>query len=311
MSMILIVEGLVKYFDSRAVLSDISWAIEIPGIYSLLGPNGAGKSTLLSILAGIVEPDRGRVLIKGLNPANPFTRRIIGYCPQEPGLVDHLSGYDNTVFYGRLYGLSGREILERTKDLASRLGLSDRELRMRVGKYSGGMKKKLALITSMLHDPEILILDEPTTGLDPNVRRDVWNLLIELKNSSKTVILATHNMEEADALSNRVAIIDRGRIIAEDSPDKLKEKYGPKTVVQLKFSRELDRGALSIVEKYTSRHYTDKDIARLHLDDPQTHLPTLIGELYSNGYSIVEFKLITPTLEDVFLKLTGKRLEEQ
>lgn len=309
--MILLVEGLVKLFDSRAVLSDISWAIEMPGIYSLLGPNGAGKSTLLSILVGIVEPDRGRVLIKGLSPANPFIRRIIGYCPQEPGLVDHLSGYDNIAFYGRLYGLSGREILGRAKDLASRLGLSDRELRMRVGKYSGGMKKKLALITSMLHDPEVLILDEPTTGLDPGVRRDVWSLLIELKNSGKTVILATHNMEEAEALSNRVAIIDRGRIIAEDSPGKLKEKYGPKTVVQLKFSKELDGGALSIVEKYTSEYYTDKDMARLHLDDPQIHLPILIGELYSSGYSIVEFKLVTPTLEDVFLKLTGKRLEEQ
>lgn len=309
--MILLAEGLVKYFDSRAVLNGVSWAVEVPGVYSLLGPNGAGKSTFLSILVGLVKPDQGRVLVKGSNPAEVATRRIIGYCPQDPGLVEHISGYDNLLFYGRLYGLSGREILRRAKDLSDRLGLSDRELRMRVGKYSGGMKRKLALIASMLHEPEVLVLDEPTTGLDPGSRHTVWELLRELRSSGRTIVLATHSTEEADALSDRVAIMDRGRIIAEDSPSRLKERYGPKSVLELRFGGELSEGALRVIEKYSSGYYVDEGVAKLHVEDPKTCVPALIGELYSKGYSVVEFKLVTPTLEDVYLRLTGRRLEER
>lgn len=308
--MILTVRSLVKRFNSRTVLDNISWTIETPGIYSLLGPNGAGKTTLLSIISGVIDFDEGQVLVKGLSPIDIAKRRIIGFCPQEPGLVDNISGYDNALFYGRLYGLTTSEILDRTRNLANLLGLRESDLRMKVGKYSGGMKKKLALIISLLHDPEILILDEPTTGLDPGVRRDVWDLVFKVKEAGKTVILATHYMEEADKLSDRVAIIDRGKILVEGKPEELKEKYGPPTVVELIFDNEIQIVVTHIIEKYTNKHYIEGKKVRLHLDEPEKHLPELIGKLFSHGYRVVEFKLTKPTLEDVFLKLTGRRLRE-
>ncbi len=306
---ILLVKDVVKYFDSRRVLDSVSWRIENPGIYSLLGPNGAGKTTLLSIITGIIEPDGGRVLIKDSKPSNPSTRMIIGYCPQEPGLIGNLSGYDNALFYGRLYGLRSRDIIDRVSKMGEKLGLSRNDLRMKVGKYSGGMKKKLALIISLLHDPEILILDEPTTGMDPGVRREVWQLLLDLKKMSKTIILATHYMEEADQLSDRVAIIDRGKIIVEDKPSVLKEKYGPKTVLQLRFENTINNEVIGVVKKYSDKYYVNERIVKIHIGEPEKYVPELIGELYSHGYRVVEFKLVKPTLEDVFLKLTGRRLE--
>ncbi|MEM0000101.1 MAG: ABC transporter ATP-binding protein [Desulfurococcaceae archaeon] len=308
--MILVIRNLVKYFDSRKVLDDVSWTVETPGVYSLLGPNGAGKTTLLGIVSGVVNFDKGEVRVKGLPPGDPVARRAIGYCPQEPGLIDSISGYDNALFYGRLYGLTTNEIISRTRNMAELLGLRDADLRMKAGKYSGGMKKKLALVVSLLHDPEVLILDEPTTGLDPGVRRNVWDLVLKLREEGRTVILATHYMDEADRLSDRVAIIDRGKILAEGKPEELKEKYGPPSVVELVFDSEVHSAATRIIEKYTVKHYIEGKTARLHLDEPDKHLPALMGELFSNGYHVVEFKLTKPTLEDVFLKLTGRGLRE-
>ncbi|MEM4426725.1 MAG: ABC transporter ATP-binding protein [Acidilobaceae archaeon] len=308
--MILVVRNLVKYLDSRKVLDDVSWMIETPGVYSLLGPNGAGKTTLLSIVSGVMNFDKGEVRVKGLPPSDPIARRAIGYCPQEPGLIDNISGYDNALFYGRLYGLTTNEIVKKTKNIAESLGLKDSDLKMKVGKYSGGMKKKLALAVSLLHDPEVLVLDEPTAGLDPGVRRDVWDLILKLREEGKTIVLATHYMDEADRLSDRVAIIDRGKILVEGKPAELKEKYGPPSVVELVFENEASPVVTDIIEKYTAKHYIEGKTARLHLDEPDKHLPMLMGELFSKGYYIVEFRLAKPTLEDVFLKLTGRRLRE-
>lgn len=307
---LLIVENVVKYFDSRKVLDIPFWKIDNPGIYSLLGPNGAGKTTFLNIVVGVLNPDGGRVVVKGFLPIDEETRKIVGYLPQEPGLIDTLTGYDNAVFYGRLYGLSPRDIVKKLKSIAERLGLTDRDLGMKVGKYSGGMKKKLALAIALLHDPEILVLDEPTTGMDPATRIEVWSMLLEFRKSGKTVLLATHHMDEADKLSDRVAIMDSGRIVAEGTPEELKKRFGPRTVAILKISQIVDEGVVEVLKRYTDGYQVDEDFVKVHLDEPDKQLPKLLGELYTYNYFVTEFKLVKPTLEDVFLRLTGKRLKE-
>jgi ABC-2 type transport system ATP-binding protein len=283
--------------------------IERPMIYGLLGPNGAGKSTLLSIIVGVLEPDSGTVLVKGAEPLSPETRKGIGYCPQENGLIEHLSGYDNALFYGRLYGLESGAIIEEATRLGERLGLSKTVLRRKVSTHSGGMKRKLAIIISLLHDPELLVLDEPTTGLDPETRREVWSLLEELRREGKAVVLATHYMEETDKLSDIVGIMDRGRLLAEGPPEELKKRYGPKTVVELRLEEPPTREIVSqLSSRYTRGVYAEEDKLRLHIDDPEKIVPRILEDLYSKGYHVLGLRITRPTLEDVFLKLTGRRL---
>jgi ABC-2 type transport system ATP-binding protein len=306
----IIIEEVVKYFDSRKALDKVSIKINGPLIFGLLGPNGAGKTTLLSIIAGIIEPDEGWVRINGLEPKSPEARKNLGYYPQEHGLIEHLSGYDNALFYGRLYGLPKREIVRKTRDLARRLGLSEIDLKRKVGTYSGGMKKKLALAISILHDPEVLVLDEPTTGMDPPTRREVWELLLSLRREGKIVILATHYMEEAEILSDVVAVIHQGRILTEGTPEELKKKYGPKTVVELKLEEKPRKGMADLVAKHTNLYYLNETSLKIHVDEPETLVPALIRDLYSAGYHVAELRLRRPSLEDVFLKLAGRRIDE-
>ncbi|BEP16733.1 ATP-binding cassette domain-containing protein [Pyrofollis japonicus] len=306
---ILRVDSVTKYLGNQLVLDNLSMVIERPMIYGLLGPNGAGKSTLLSIIVGVLEPDSGTVLVKGAEPLSPETRKSIGYCPQENGLIEHLSGYDNALFYGRLYGLESGAIIEEATRLGERLGLSKAVLRRKVSTYSGGMKRKLAIIISLLHDPELLVLDEPTTGLDPETRREVWSLLEELRREGKAVVLATHYMEEADKLSDVVGIMDRGRLLAEGPPEELKKRYGPKTVVELRLEEPPAREIVSeLSSRYTRGVYAEEDKLRLHIDDPEKIVPRILEDLYSKGYHVLELRITRPTLEDVFLKLTGRRL---
>lgn len=303
-------EDVVKIFDSKIVLDSISIRIRSGEIYGLLGPNGAGKSTLMSILSGLLKPDKGRVLVYGESPENPGTRRIIGYCPQESGLIDNLNGLDNAVFYGRLYGLSKREIVEKTIEYSRRLGLSRRELETKIGKYSGGMKKKLSLAITLLHDPKLLVLDEPTTGMDPNTRMEVWDLLLELKKNGKTIVLATHYMEEADRLSDRVGIIDQGKIIAEGNPETLKREHGPRAIVFLELEKTTVGRVLELLRGFGDVYLIDDTSLKIHVEDPEEKILKIIGTLQLSGYSVAGYKIVKPTLEDVFIKLTGRRLRE-
>lgn len=307
---VLLVEDVVKVLDSRVILGGVSLRVSSREVYGLLGPNGAGKSTLMSIVSGLLKPDRGRVLVYGKSPESFDTKKVIGYCPQDPGLIDSLSGLDNALFYGRLYGLSKKRVFDEILRYSEKLGLSRRDLEMKVGKYSGGMKKKLSLIITFLHDPELLVLDEPTTGMDPNTRVEVWNLILELKKSGKTIMLATHYMEEADKLSDRVGIIDQGRIIAEGTPEMLKQKYGPKALTLLELEKNPEDQVLKLLKKYGDVYETEGTSLKIYLEDPEKKIPEVISLLNTQGYSVLGFKLIKPTLEDVFIKLTGRRLKE-
>jgi len=304
---VLVVENIVKKYGDRVVLNNVSLRIDKPMIYGLLGPNGAGKSTLLKIMAGVIEPDNGRVLIRDMAPSDPGAKRIIGYCPQEPGLYKLLSGWDNIYFYASLHNIDRESARKTALMYSEQLGLTE-YLDTRVGKYSGGMLKKLGLIISLINDPEILLLDEPTTGLDPGVRREVWELLLKLRREGRVIVLATHYMEEAEELSDTVGIIDQGVLIAEGSPQDLMNRYGFKATVMLEFLKQ-DSGLSNILSKY-GEYFIEDRYAKLYVDDPDKVVPKIVDEIYSAGYRLVSMKITKPTLEDVFLKLTGRRIED-
>ncbi len=305
--MLLEARDLWKSFEGKPALRGMELRIEDQGIVGLLGPNGAGKTTFIRIAAGILKPDKGSVTIMGRDPADPEARRLIAYCPQEPGLYDELSSWDNLMFYARLYGLPEQEAREKARRLLEELGILDHASKP-VGKLSGGMRKKLGLAIAMLAEPLLYLLDEPTTGMDPGSRRNVWRMLRELRASGSAVLLATHYMDEADELSDTVHIMYEGRIIASGPPGELKERYGPPSIVEVWFhrtpSRELVEEALRELE-----HVWVENGLRVSVERPERTVPRLVEQLYSLGADIGSVRITKPTLEDVFLKLTGRRLE--
>ena len=302
---ILQVKGLSKSFSGNRVVDRVEFEVEKGVIYGLLGPNGAGKTTLLRMIAGVIEPDEGEIRVRGMNPTDPEVRRLIGYAPQDPVVYEDLTGFENLMFYAGLHGVSGSEAKEKCRRLLELVGLSDHSNRL-VKTYSGGMRKRLSFAAALIGDPELLILDEPTTGMDPRVRRTVWDII--LGERDRAVVLATHYMDEADLLSDRVAIMDRGRIIAEGSPDELKRRYGPKAVVNLRVSGSAESALEAVRSLGLEPSFSREDELRVPVDDPDEGSPKIVSALLTRGIRIDFLKVSRPSLEDVFLKLTGRRL---
>ncbi len=301
------VRDLVKRFRGVTALDGVSLEVGEGEVFSLLGPNGSGKTTLLNVVAGVVRPDAGRVLVKGLEPSDPRARTLVGYMPQELGLYGELNAYENLAFLARLYGV--RDAGRRIRELLEFVGLAEAGRRL-VKTYSGGMKRRLAIAASLLHDPEVVLLDEPTTGLDPGMRREVWDLVKGLREEGKTVVLATHYMEEAEALSDRCAIMFRGRVLDVGSPDELKRRYGGESVVEIRV-REPVRGLEGVLEKAGgNRVVGGGDSYKVFVaGDPQSLLPRLVEACIGSGARVLSVEVHEPNLEDVFIKLTGRGLE--
>jgi len=307
---ILSVKNISKRYGRRIAIKNICFDVFRGEVLALLGPNGAGKTTVLRIVSGIARPDNGYVRINGLDPLDPRARSLMGYCPQEPVVYDDLTGLENMLFYAGLYGLSGSEAKRRCMDLLEFVGLSDYASRL-VKTYSGGMRRRLSFAIALIGDPMLLILDEPTTGMDPQARREIWAKILGIVKEGRAVIVATHYMEEAEQLADRVIIMDRGRIIAEGTPEELKTRYGPGAVILLKI---LDRHveALDALRGIVSEGEIleeDGEI-KIHVDDPDEAVPRIVSRLLQEGIKLEMLRVIRPTLEDVFLRLTGRRLSE-
>ena len=221
------VVDLVKRYEDVTAVDGLSFTVEVGEIFGLLGPNGAGKSTTINILSGILEPTSGRATVLGFDVQSESAevKERIGVCPQEPAFFPYLTGRENVELIGDLHLMSGKELKERTDYLLDAVGLGEASSR-RTGKYSGGMVRRASLAMALVHDPEIAFLDEPTVGLDPQSRRATWDLIRGLKERGRTVILTTHYIEEAEALADRVGIIDHGKLIALDTPRALMEEHG-------------------------------------------------------------------------------------
>lgn len=305
------VVDLIKEYNGVKALKGVSLEVYEGEILGLLGPNGAGKSTLMNIIAGVIKPTSGKVEVLGYDVLKNREKVAlkIGYCPQETVLYGNLTVMENMMFYAGLYNIPGSEAKKRAKRILEYLGLSGVEKTL-AKRLSGGMKRRLNLAVALLNDPELLLLDEPTVGLDPNIRRSVWDAIKRLKEEGKTIILATHYMEEADELSDRVAIMNEGQIVALDTPEALKKMVGPLAAIELEFSKlpeNLDKvlGRVDVVEKYVLKN--EKVV--LYTKDPDTALPQVVSLVIENGGKLARIDVREPTLEDVFVKLTGRGLE--
>jgi ABC-2 type transport system ATP-binding protein len=227
--------SLYKSFNDNKAVNGVSFSINKGEIFGLLGPNGAGKTTTIRMLSTIIQPDKGEVVIGGhsLRHHADEIRKIIGICPQDLALYSELTAYDNLIFFGRMTGLNGSEAKRQAMENLDLMGLADRAKKGRVDKFSGGMKRRVNLAISLMGNPELLFLDEPTVGIDPQSRNNIYETIELLRDRGMTILYTTHYMEEADRLCSRVAIMDGGKIIAMDTPHALKSTIGDPEQVTL------------------------------------------------------------------------------
>jgi len=303
------VEGLVKHYGEVTALDGVSFSVKEGEILGLLGPNGAGKTTLMEILCCLRRFDQGNATVLGFDLIKDSrkVRSSIGFCPQETLLYDLLSVRENFAFAASLYSLDSKKFKERIEFSSKFLGVGE-FLNRKVKELSGGMKRRANLAVSIVHDPPVVILDEPTVGFDPNVKREFWELIQDLKNYEKTVLISTHDMFEADELCDRVAIMDKGKIVALDKPDILKETLGGENSIRIK-TKEAPRKAVSLLKEYKCMMRDDE--IQVFVKNPWRIVPEVSNKLISHGVLTEKIEVVEPTLEDVFIKLTGRRLTEE
>jgi len=302
--------GLTKRYGSLTAVDDLSLEVHEGEIFGFLGPNGAGKTTSISMMCGLLKPDSGRVLVRGkpVHGGDPDVRARVGVCPQETVLWEKLTSLEQLEFIGEQYGVPRRTARQRGGDLLEALGLSAKA-NVLAGKLSGGMKRRLNLALALVHDPEILVLDEPEAGLDPQSRVLVRDYVRSLARR-KTVILTTHNMDEADRLADRVAIIDHGKLLVVDTPEALKRTMGEGDVLELGGTESDLEPAAAILRRSFQDVSTVNHTLTARGRDLLSHLPGILEELRVANIPIDHIQLRTTTLEDVFLALTGRRLRE-
>jgi ABC-2 type transport system ATP-binding protein len=307
-------EGLTKRYGDTAALAGFDLAVPEGTVCGLLGPNGAGKTTAVRILATLVRPDGGRASVAGLDVVEQAeqVRFRIGLTGQEAAVDDILSGRQNLVMFGRLFHLGVRESRRRADELLERFGLTEAAGKS-VKHYSGGMRRRLDLAASLILAPRVMFLDEPTTGLDPRGRNEVWAALRSLVAGGTTLVLTTQYLDEADQLAGQIAVLDRGRVIAEGSPDQLKSRIGGDRIdVVLRDGAALPAAA-SVVERIcAATPEVDPDTRRVSapVRDRVTTLATVLSELDAAAVVVEDVALRRPTLDEVFLRLTGHHAEE-
>jgi ABC-2 type transport system ATP-binding protein len=309
-------DGLVKsYPKGVTALDGLSFAVAAGSVFALLGPNGAGKSTAVKILTTLAKPDDGRAAVAGIDViANPDrVRRTIGVVAQGSAVDVQATGRENLRLQGQIYGLRSRPpgaLEARVQELLERFGLAEAADRVARG-YSGGMQRRLDIAMALVHDPAVLFLDEPTTGLDPEVRADMWAEIARLAGErGKSVLLTTHYLEEADQLAERIAIIDRGKVVAQGTPDELKRELRG-DAIHVDLEREYN-GTVSraLIDLESIRDVSvDGRTLRARADDGGRAVPLVLGALESHGVAVTSVRVARPSLDDVYLKYTGRAFD--
>jgi len=301
------IKGLTKSYKSVDALKGVDIEIKEGEFFGLLGPNGAGKTTTINILTGLVFRDLGITNIFGKDTVKHFrfTRAKVGIAAQEISVDWFFSVEKLLFFHAGYYGISKDKARPRIESLLKRLGL-EKKRKSKLRQLSGGMKRRFQIAKALVHDPDILILDEPTAGVDVELRRDLWDYLKELHSSGKTILLTTHYIEEAELLCENIAIIDQGKILKKGTPKDLTKEYGS-AVISIS-SLNIKNSIKSFVTNY--KYIMDDNQINFSVKDPELALPEIIQSLTTSGIQIQKIETNKSSLEDVFLDLTGKRLNK-
>jgi linearmycin/streptolysin S transport system ATP-binding protein len=304
---VLEVTGLRKSFGSTVAVKDVSFKVARGERFGLLGPNGAGKTTTISVITGTLDADSGSVTVDGevVSTSSYGAKRKIGYVPQEIALYDEISARDNLRFFGALYGLGATQIARATDAALTLSGLHERA-GDDVKTFSGGMKRRLNIAVALMHDPELLVCDEPTVGVDPQSRHAIFETLLKLADAGKTILYTTHYMEEVEKLCPHVAVMDHGEIVANGLLTELQNQHSSAkdVVIELEAPTVLDliTGALNMRQEGASLFF--------EVDDLTEDLPTVLTSLAESGARIASIRCQSASLEDVFLRLTGSSLRD-
>lgn len=306
------VQGLRKSFGENHAVQGVSFEVEQGEIFSLLGPNGAGKTTTISMLSCLLRPDDGDALIMGhsIRTQAMGVKAVLGVVPQEIALYEDLTARENLTFWGKMYGLRGAELKARVKEVLEVIGLTDRA-NDRVGKYSGGMKRRVNIGVALLHKPRVIYMDEPTVGIDPQSRRNILDSVVLLKNQGMTVLYTTHYMEEAQELSDHIAIMDHGRLIACGTHEELVKLVGQQTRIDLTINVEPEKilDAWRAIEGVKRVTVEEQQVSVL-VEDSNKVLPWLFESATRSSARITSVDIREPNLEAVFLHLTGRALRD-
>lgn len=302
---ILLVENLEKHYEHVHAVRGVSFSVEQGEVFGLLGPNGAGKTSTIEVLEGLRVPDGGRVSVCGLDPQkNPSElKNVIGATLQATSLPDKLRVGEAIRLFAGFY-----EKRRDTDELLRRFGLDEKRNSF-YNQLSGGQKQRLALAMALVNDPRLLFLDEPTAGLDPQVRREIYSIIEELKAEKKTIVLTTHYIEEAERLCDRVAIVDHGKVIASGTPRELKQSSANKTRIEVRLSKPASNGNLKNLDGVSDARELDGTYV-LHCQRTAPAIVALVKHLEAENNELVSLEIATPSLEDVFIELTGRRLRD-
>ena len=306
-------DQLTKKFKDTIAVDDVSLVLRQGESVGLLGPNGAGKSTAIAMISTLMKPSSGDVKLNGKSVLKKpgEMRRVLGVVPQKIALYEELSAYENLKFFGRLYGLSGNELEQRIDYVLELVGLADRKKEL-VKNYSGGMQRRVNLAAAMMHEPEVLIMDEPTVGIDPQSRNHLLETIRKLnQDEGMTVLYTSHYMEEVEKLCDRVYIMDHGKVIAEGTKEELKAILSDQETVLIDFDQSYPELFTKLSEIEGVQQATAEEHSlKLIIPKGTRLLAALFHEAERYGAQVVNVNVQTPTLEDVFLRLTGRKLRD-
>ena len=305
------IQHLSKTFDTIKAVDDISFKVAEGEIFGFLGPNGAGKTTTISMIAGLLKPDSGKIRIGSLDLDGDLKKikRLMGVVPQEMAFYEELTAKENLLFWGKLQGVRKKELDERVRYYLEKTGLLGRENEA-LKKYSGGMKRRINLIIGLIHEPKLLLLDEPTIGIDIQTKLNIYEIIKEASSKGTAILYTTHNLQEAEELCHRIAIIDLGKILAMGTLDELVQIVGEKDIVIVsgKFSIDQARTIISSFQQATVLSIEEGKI--VFSLEVSKNISTVLEEFFKKGITIDDVSIKQPNLESVFLKLTGKELRE-
>jgi ABC-2 type transport system ATP-binding protein len=303
------VQNITKSYGKTQAVRGISFSIKDGECYGLLGANGAGKSTTINMLSMLFPPDSGQITINGNDASknNKPIKQIMGVVPQEIALYENFTAWDNILFWGSIYGISGKQLSSKAEELLQWVGLFDRK-KEKIKEYSGGMKRRINIACALLHEPKVLLLDEPTVGVDPQSRNLIFELIQQLNGKGMTVIYTTHYMEEAEKLCNRIAIMDNGLVIAQGSLDELKAQSHVNDMIVIDCVQTPDEKTIAgKLHVEVLRHENSLSILSA---DSKKDLTRIVTTTTDAGYDISRIDIQKANLETVFLKMTGKQLRD-